>query len=130
MSLSKKEFQKEENGEVKAPKSILNSSRKARPIYTPKKSVAFRPPIAAEYNIGSPSMSMIPMCDKRTRSLYKVPSSDDNIDYSPSVGSDNNEEQIQENLSTEEDDSDKANHEEGGNNCGFGEELSDDTTGH
>ena len=55
---------------INTPKSILNSSSKK----SNKKSVAFRSPKAAEYNIESPSVSMTPMHPKSVRDRWAVPS--------------------------------------------------------
>lgn len=51
------------------PKSIL----KKKKSMTPKLNVAFRPPTAAEYNIGSPASKFTPMCDMKTRERFQVP---------------------------------------------------------
>ena len=65
-------------------RSILNSSRKPRDSIASigsrrqsgaRRSVAFGSPEAAEYNVGSPSMSMTPMPSKQAKQRYVVPKS-------------------------------------------------------
>ena len=53
------------------PKSILKKKRSSET--TPKRNVVFCPPVAAEYNIGSPSTSFTPMCAKVTKALFTIP---------------------------------------------------------
>jgi len=63
----------------KTPKSILHSSRRRGRTNTSimrstsRRTVNFGSPVAAEYNIGSPPMSMTPMCSKRTKALFTIP---------------------------------------------------------
>ena len=54
------------------PKSIL----KRKKSMTPKLNVAFCPPTAAEYNVGSPASKFTPMCDVKTRERFQVPTDD------------------------------------------------------
>jgi hypothetical protein len=54
------------------PKSILKKKKSG----TPKLNVAFCPPTAAEYNIGSPAAKFTPMCDMKTRERFQVPIDD------------------------------------------------------
>jgi len=77
---SKKKTSTPNPSEIATPKSILNSSWKRRFIEkgvnlgaSMKKTVEFEAPEAAEYNIGSPPMSLTPMCSKRVKELYSVP---------------------------------------------------------
>ena len=71
---------------VGTPKSILNSSRKRKDFVSlsqdnnKKKSVVFGSPIAAEYNINSPSANLTPMTSKRTKKLYTVPKNNFNTE--------------------------------------------------
>ena len=71
---------------VGTPKSILNSSRKRKDFVSlsqdnnKKKSVVFGSPIAAEYNIDSPSANLTPMTSKRTKKLYTVPKNNFNTE--------------------------------------------------
>ncbi len=53
------------------PKSILK--RKKASESTPKRNVVFYPPVAAEYNIGSPASNFTPMCAKVTKTLFTIP---------------------------------------------------------
>ena len=80
------------------PRSILNSSRKPRDSIASmgsrrqsgvRRSVAFGSPEAAEYNVGSPSMSMTPMPSKQAKQLYVVPK---NINQDASMSSSNGSE--------------------------------------
>ena len=71
------------------PKSILNSSKKHkinRDSLVSRKSVAFGSPEAAEYRIGSPSVSLTPMPHKQAKALYAIPS--DSSSESPGSFSD------------------------------------------
>ena len=80
------------------PRSILNSSRKPRDSIASmgsrrqsgaRRSVAFGSPEAAEYNVGSPSMSMTPMPSKQAKKMYVVP---ENINQDASMSSSNESE--------------------------------------
>eukprot|EP00970_Alexandrium_tamarense_P004511 scaffold759_cov290-Alexandrium_tamarense.AAC.47 len=64
------------------PKSILNSSNKEDKRGFAKRRVGFGSPEAAEYNIGSPSVSMTPMNPKSVREKYRMPND-------PNVGDSN-----------------------------------------
>jgi hypothetical protein len=56
------------------PVGILSSRKKMRSaIKSSQRSVAFGSPEAAEYNIGSPSVSMTPMPSIRAKELYSIP---------------------------------------------------------
>ena len=55
----------------KTPKSILSS--KKRGSTRPKRNVEFGSPEAAEYNVGSPSVSMTPMHPESVRERYVMP---------------------------------------------------------
>jgi hypothetical protein len=52
------------------PLGILSSKKKA---FSSQRSVAFGSPEAAEYNIGSPSISLTPMPRGRAKALYRLP---------------------------------------------------------
>ena len=58
-----------------APKSILNSAMKRRyaPDSLTRKTVAFGSPEAAEYHIGSPSVSLTPMPSIRAKAMFSIP---------------------------------------------------------
>jgi len=80
------------------PRSILNSSRKPRDSIASigsrrqsgaRRSVAFGSPEAAEYNVGSPSMSMTPMPSKQAKQMFVVPK---NINQDASMSSSNESE--------------------------------------
>ena len=58
-----------QNRQRKRPVGILSSKKKS----FPQRSVAFGSPEAAEYNIGSPSMSMTPMPKGRAKALFTLP---------------------------------------------------------
>ena len=72
-----------------APKSILNSTKKKQsaPEYLRRKTVAFGSPEAAEYHIGSPSISLTPMPPKRAKAMFSIPSDVSNVDKNSSVAS-------------------------------------------
>mmetsp|Transcript_7710 Transcript_7710/g.14536 ORF Transcript_7710/g.14536 Transcript_7710/m.14536 type:complete len:2032 (+) Transcript_7710:158-6253(+) len=55
---------------TRTPKSILK--KKGRES-TPKRNVAFGPPVAAEYNIGSPAKNFTPLCSQTTKKLFSIP---------------------------------------------------------
>jgi len=55
---------------ILTPKSIL---KKRGRDSTPKRSVLFCPPTAAEYNVGSPAKNFTPMCLKATKKLFSIP---------------------------------------------------------
>jgi hypothetical protein len=59
-----------------APKSILNSAKKRSRIsdVMARKTVAFGSPEAAEYHIGSPSVSLTPMHPMQAKAMYSIPS--------------------------------------------------------
>ena len=71
------------------PKSILNSTKKKQnaPEYLRRKSVAFGSPEAAEYHIGSPSVSLTPMPSNRAKAMFSIPSASSNADSNSSVAS-------------------------------------------
>ena len=74
------------NFQKTVPKSILNSSKKhknGRDSLASRKSVAFGSPEAAEYRIGSPSVSLTPMPHKQAKALYAIPS--DSSSESPGI---------------------------------------------
>jgi len=80
------------------PRSILNSSRKPRDSIASmgsrrqsgaRRSVAFGSPEVAEYNVGSPSMSMTPMPSKEAKEMYVVPK---NMNQDASMSSSNESE--------------------------------------
>jgi len=74
---------------VKQPVSILNSDKKRRLLNTSfdgdssqhsgfkRRTVAFGSPEAAEYNLGSPSMSMTPMHPRAVKAMFAIPEKDE-----------------------------------------------------
>lgn len=73
-----------------APKSILNSSMKKQNASDSqrRKTVAFGSPEAAEYHIGSPSVSLTPMPSNRAKAMFSIPSALSIADSNSSVASD------------------------------------------
>lgn len=72
------------------PRSILNSAlKKAKgPDSLTRKTVAFGSPEAAEYHIGSPSVSLTPMPSTRAKALFSIPRYFDTCDHKSSSSSD------------------------------------------
>ncbi len=72
---------------LQTPKSIL---KKKRGDETSKRNVVFYPPVAAEYNVGSPPANFTPLCTSITKTLFTIPrkenelSQDDSTDTSAS----------------------------------------------
>jgi hypothetical protein len=65
------------------PVGILSSRKKLRSAIKPtQRSVAFGSPEAAEYHIGSPSMSMTPMPASKAKALYAIPRNDSSCEAS------------------------------------------------
>ena len=59
------------------PVGILSSRKKVRSVLkSSQRSVAFGSPEAAEYHVGSPSMSMTPMPASRAKALFSIPRND------------------------------------------------------
>lgn len=65
------------------PSSILSSRKKLRSaMKSSQRSVAFGSPEAAEYHIGSPSMSMTPMPPSKAKALFAIPKNDTSLEGS------------------------------------------------
>lgn len=61
--------------DISVPKSILTSSRRSVPgSHQSRKSVVFGSPEAAEYRIGSPSVSLTPMPKGTAKAMFTMPS--------------------------------------------------------
>lgn len=73
-----------------APKSILNSSKKKQSASDSqrRKTVAFGSPEAAEYHIGSPSVSLTPMPSNRAKAMFSIPSALSTAEGNSSAASD------------------------------------------
>jgi hypothetical protein len=72
--------------EVSIPRSILSSSRRSLPGSHSRKTVVFGSPQAAEYHIGSPSVSLTPMPKATARAMFSM-SSVHGSESSSSMGS-------------------------------------------
>ncbi|GLD98486.1 hypothetical protein PINS_up007183 [Pythium insidiosum] len=53
-------------------KSCLSAKKKAKGVTTPNKSVNFGPPQGAQFNRGSPSTSMTPMCAREAKAMFPL----------------------------------------------------------
>ncbi|KAJ0412671.1 hypothetical protein ATCC90586_002301 [Pythium insidiosum] len=53
-------------------KSCLSAKKKSKGVTTPNKSVNFGPPQGAQFNRGSPSTSMTPMCAREAKAMFPL----------------------------------------------------------
>ena len=77
---------------VQTPKSILKRYKGGES--TPKRNVVFCPPVAAEYNIGSPASNFTPMSAKVTKKLFTIPRKEGEKETSSESESENDDESM------------------------------------